>query len=120
MASKKEKDNYDQSYESTQTLRELEDRNRLDFLTPSNRNDLENQQDLIPESYPEKYKPFNTLMISLASIFLFNLLFLSQPITGNVIANLSNNSSRGIGIILFLAGLASLFFYFISTNKKQN
>jgi len=44
--------------------------------------------------------------------FLGSLFFLGSNVTGNAIGNLSKNSGSGIGIILFLIGLAGVFFYF--------
>ena len=41
--------------------------------------------------------------------------FLSQNITGNVIANLNQTSANFIGIILFLLGISGVFYY----NKKR-
>lgn len=52
-----------------------------------------------------------SLVIAIAGV-LSGLFFLSPNITGNAIANGSQSSGSWSGIILFLIGIAGLFFYF--------
>jgi len=57
-----------------------------------------------------------TLFLSSASFFL-SLMFLSQNITGNVVANFSTNGANWLGAILFI--LAIIGFLSYSQKKKK-
>ncbi len=76
---------------------------------------------------PEKYADTNertedlvsrraTLFLSSAS-FLFSLMFLSQNITGNVVANFSTNGANWIGGVLFVLAIIG-FLVYVQKKKK--
>lgn len=52
------------------------------------------------------------LAILIIPMLVISLLFLSGNITGNAIADLSNDTTFSIGGVLFLLGLVLTFFYF--------
>ena len=77
---------------------------------------------------PEKYADTNertedlvsrraTLFLSSAS-FLFSLMFLSQNITGNVVANFSTNGANWLGGILFVLAIIG-FLVYVQKSKKN-
>ena len=59
-----------------------------------------------------------TLFLSGAS-FLLSLMFLSQNITGNVVANFSTNGANWIGGILFVLAVVGFLVYVQKSKKKK-
>ena len=59
-----------------------------------------------------------TLFLSGAS-FLLSLMFLSQNITGNVVANFSTNGANWIGGIFFVLAITGFLVYVQKKKKKQ-
>ena len=59
-----------------------------------------------------------TLFLSGAS-FLLSLMFLSQNITGNVVANFSTNGANWIGGILFVLAIIGFLVYVRKGKKKK-
>ena len=59
-----------------------------------------------------------TLFLSGAS-FLLSLMFLSQNITGNVVANFSTNGANWIGAIFFILAITGFLVYVQKGKKKK-
>ena len=59
-----------------------------------------------------------TLFLSSAS-FLLSLMFLSQNITGNVVANFSTNGANWLGGIFFVLAITGFLVYVQKKKKKQ-
>lgn len=65
---------------------------------------------VVVESDEEVISRRTTLFLSSASFFL-SLLFLSQNITGNVVANFSTNGANWIGGIFFILAIIGFLVY---------
>ena len=75
----------------------------------------EPEKDVVVEGPEEIVSRRATLFLSSAS-FLLSLMFLSQNITGNVVANFSTNGANWLGGILFILAIIGFFVY---TQKKK-
>ncbi len=64
-------------------------------------------------------KPNLEKIVKVASflVFFFGLFFLSSNITGNIIVNLSQNSTNFLGAVLFMAGIVGIYFCFRKRNN---
>jgi len=76
----------------------------------------EPEEEVVVESGEEKVSRRATLFLSSAS-FLLSLMFLSQNITGNVVANFTTNGANWIGGIFFVLAIVGFLLY-VQKKKK--